>query len=121
MLVTGIALVFTSASLSFILPGLTQKMYSERQPPSINDKNYTKKSLKISADGEKHVMLGGLYKTYLTMHSLLVRAIILLLFYSIVSDSSQLFSIFTIVIILHLPTHSIKFTFGTTKFSIKKH
>ncbi|ANU28183.1 DUF3169 family protein [Planococcus versutus] len=109
MLVTGIALVFISASLSFLLPSLIQKMYPERQLPSVNEKNYAKKLLEVSDDGEKYVMLGGLYKTYLTMNSLLVGAIILLLFYSIVSDSSQLFSIFTIVIILTLTNTQYQF------------
>lgn len=100
MLVTGIVLAFVSASLSFILSSLVQKMYPERELPSINDTDYAKKLLEVSDDGEKHVMLGGLYKTHYTMNSLLVGAVILLLLYSIASDSSQLFSIFTIIIIL---------------------
>lgn len=45
-------------------------------------------------------MLGGLYKTYLTMNSLLFASILLLLFYSILSGTSQLFGIFLIVAVL---------------------
>lgn len=100
ILVTGIILVFFSFGMSFILPNLIQKMYPERQLPSVSDTNYADKLLIASDDGERHIMLGGLYKTYLTMNSLLLGAIVLLLFYSMVSESSQLFSIFIVVIIL---------------------
>ncbi|EIM06819.1 hypothetical protein A1A1_09736 [Planococcus antarcticus DSM 14505] len=100
MLVFGLVLVFFGFFMSFILLSLLQEMYPERKLPSVSDKNYAEKLLDVSDDGEKHVMLGGLYKTYLTMNSLLIGAVVLLLFYSIVSESSQLFSIFVVVVIL---------------------
>lgn len=98
--VTGVVLTFSSFVISFLLPGLMHKMYPERNLPSISDKDYAKKLLESSDDGEKHVMLGGLYKTYMTMNSLLLGAIILLLLYSMVTGTSQLFGIFVVVAIL---------------------
>lgn len=100
LLIWGLVLIAFSFIISSILPGLTQKMYPERDLPSLGDKQYAEKLLNVSDDGEKHVMLGGLYKTHITMSSLLLGAIVLLLFYSMASDSSQLFSIFIIIIIL---------------------
>lgn len=102
LLITSISFMIVSYLMSFLLPTLSQKMYPERKLPSVSDKNYAKKLLAVSDDGEQHAMRGGLFNTYVTLNSLLVAAIILLLLYSIVSGSSQLFSIFTIVIILTL-------------------
>src|SRR5690606_15958658 len=90
--------------------GLMKNMYPERDLPSITDKKYAEKLLNVSDDGEKHIMLGGLYKTHITMNSLLLGAIVLLLFYSIASDSSQLFSIFIIVGILAITNTQYQFS-----------
>lgn len=98
--VASVVLTFISFTISFLLPGLMHQMYPERNLPSISDKDYAKKLLERSDDGEKHVMLGGLYKTYMTMNSLLLGAIILLLLYSMVTDTSQLFGIFVVAAIL---------------------
>lgn len=98
--IAGFVLTFTSFVMSFVLPGVMHQMYPKRNLPSISDKDYAQKLLKSSDDGEKHVMLGGLYKTYTTMNSLLIGAIILLLLYSMVTGASQLFAIFVIVAIL---------------------
>ncbi|WP_203333608.1 DUF3169 family protein [Planococcus beigongshangi] len=98
--VTGVVLTFISFVVSFLLPGLMHKMYPERNLPSISDKDYANKLLESSDDGEKHVMLDGLYKTYLSLNSLLIGAIILLLLYSMVTGASQLFGIFVVVAIL---------------------
>lgn len=100
LLIAAIALALFSFVMSFLLPGLMHTMYPERNLPSISDKNFADKLLQSSDDGEKHVMLGGLYKTYLTMNSLLLASIILLLVYSVLTDTSQLFSIFTVAAIL---------------------
>lgn len=100
MLIVGIALTVFSSIMSMVLPGLMPRMYPDRNLPSISDKHYATKLLESSDDGEKHIMLGGLYKTYLTMNSLLFVAILLLLFYSILSGTSQLFSIFLIIAVL---------------------
>ena len=79
---------------------LVQQMYPERNLPDITEKDYALKLLAASDDGEKHVMLEGLYKTHLLVNILLIVGIILLLFYSLSTSSSQLFSIFVITFIL---------------------
>lgn len=100
ILIAGIILTIFSSAMSFILPSLIHEMYPDRNLPSVSEKNYAEKLLKSSDDGEKYVMLGGLYKTYMMMNFLLLAAILLLLFYSMVTGTSQLFSIFTVVAIL---------------------
>ena len=109
LLIFGLVLIAFSFIISVILPGLMKNMYPERDLPSISDKKYAEKLLDVSDDGEKHVMLGGLYKTHITMNSLLLGAIVLLLFYSMASDSSQLFSIFIIVGILAITNTQYQF------------
>jgi len=110
LLIFGIVLIAFSFTISIVLPGLMKNMYPERDLPSISDKKYAEKLLKVSDDGEKHVMLGGLYKTHITMNSLLLGAIVLLLFYSMATDSSQLFSIFIIVGILAITNMQYQFS-----------
>lgn len=110
VLIIGMVLIFFSFIVSAILPGLMKSMYPERDLPSISDKKYAEKLLNVSDDGEKHIMLGGLYKTHITMNSLLLGAIVLLLFYSLVSDSSQLFSILIIVGILAITNTQYQFS-----------
>ncbi|QNR21107.1 DUF3169 family protein [Exiguobacterium sp. Helios] len=79
---------------------LVQQMYPERNLPDISESDYAKKLLAASDDGEKHVMLEGLYKTHSLVNMMLIVGIILLLFYSLSTSSSQLFSIFVITFIL---------------------
>ncbi|WP_298827877.1 DUF3169 family protein [uncultured Planococcus sp.] len=110
LLLLGLVLIIFSFTISIILPGLMKNMYPERNLPTISDKKYAEKLLNVSDDGEKHVMLGGLYKTHITMNSLLLGAIVLLLFYSMASESSQLFSIFIIIGILAITNMQYQFS-----------
>ncbi|WP_223632661.1 DUF3169 family protein [Planococcus sp. 4-30] len=110
LLLLGFVLIVFSFNISIILPGLMKNMYPERDLPTISDKKYAEKLLNVSDDGEKHVMLGGLYKTHITMNSLLLGAIVLLLFYSMASESSQLFSIFIIIGILAITNMQYQFS-----------
>lgn len=96
----AIAAMLVSVAMTFIMPGLMKKMYPERRFPSVSDKDYAEKLLAMSDDGEKHVMLGGLYKSFLSMNTLLFGAILLLLFYSVMSGTSQLAGIFIIAAIM---------------------
>lgn len=98
--VPAIGSMIGSFIMASIMPGLMKKMYPERQFPSISDKDYADKLLKMSDDGERHVMLGGLYKTYMSMNTLLFGAIFLLLIYSMASGTSQLMGIFAIAAVL---------------------
>ena len=75
-------------------------VYPERNFPSYNDKNYSKKLLAMSDEGERHIILEGLYSAHNLTNGLLLLGIVLLLFYSEASGQSQLFSIIMIAIIL---------------------
>lgn len=100
LVISSVVFVFISFIGSASFPSLLQVMYSYRQLPKVTDPQYGEKLLAASDDGEKQVMLEGLYKNSISMTTLLIVAVVLLLFYSFVTGSSQLFSIFVILIIL---------------------
>ena len=86
--------------LSFIMPKLMRFVYPDRPIPGPGDKDYGKKLLDASDDGERHVMLQGLYKSFNSVNGLLIFGMLLLLFYSLATGSSQLFGITVIAAIL---------------------
>ncbi|WP_214843904.1 DUF3169 family protein [Exiguobacterium sp. s150] len=109
ILLTGQSLAFLIAILlslvagivlSYSLNRLLAVMYPERALPKLSDPDYAQRLLDLSDDGEKHVMLQGLYKTNLSTTSLMTLAIILLLVYSVLTGDSQLFSIFVVSLIM---------------------
>lgn len=97
---SSLALILTSFSLSFIYSGLAKTVDPHRQFPSVDDKQYAKKLLEMSDEGERHVMLQGMYRAFTSVNSLLFFAVLALISYSVISGVSQLFSIFIIIIIL---------------------
>lgn len=86
--------------MSFLFAAMTNKLYPERNLPAVSDKNYAEKMLEMADDGERHVMLGGLFKSYQTVNSLLFFAILFLLFYSLATNTSQVVGIIVIAVIL---------------------
>lgn len=100
LVVTGFIVMVVGLIGSIRFQALVQHMYPERKLPDISETDYAMKLLAASDDGEKHVMLEGLYKTHSLVNMLLIVGIILLLFYSLSTSSSQLFSIFVITSIL---------------------
>lgn len=87
--------------LSSILVGKSLKYaYPNREFPSFNDSQYSKKLLEMSDEGERHVMLQGFYSAFNTTNILLHGSLLLLMFYSIASGESQLFAILIISLIL---------------------
>ncbi|MEG0439622.1 MAG: DUF3169 family protein [Solibacillus sp.] len=75
-------------------------VYPDRNLPNPNDKNYMSKLLEASDEGERHIMLNGLYSVYNLTSLLLLLAIVLFMFYSVATGESQLFSILVISLIL---------------------
>ncbi|MFD2657679.1 DUF3169 family protein [Gracilibacillus thailandensis] len=98
--ICALILVLISGASSFVSPYLMKVMYPERDLPEVSDKDYTKKLLASSDEGERHVMLEGLYYTFNSTNILLVGAMIILTVYSVSSEQSQLFAIFIIGLIL---------------------
>ena len=56
--------------------------------------------MEMSDEGERHVMLQGIYKAFTSINSLLFFAVLALIGYSVISGVSQLFGIFSILLIL---------------------
>ncbi len=100
LLSLAVIVMLVTLGFSLVLPTLLPNMYPDRDFPSVGDKDFSDKLLKMSDDGERHVMLGGLYKTYLSMNSLMISAIVVLMFYSVLTGTSQMMGIFTIAVIL---------------------
>ncbi len=72
---------------------LTKIIYRERELPSPKDTDYEDKLLASSDDGEKYVILHGLYKSYNLVSLILILAIVAAILYSMATGESQLFSI----------------------------
>ncbi len=96
----SLALILTSVSLNFVYSSLVHTVYPNRNLPSANDKQYAKKLLECSDEGERHIMLEGMYRAYTSLNALLFFAVLALIAYSIISGVSQLFGIFLIILIL---------------------
>lgn len=97
----GFILITMTVIISFFVQmALAKLIYPDRNLPSPADKDYTKKLLLVSDEGERHVMLEGLYHSFSTTNFLLMIAIFVLTFYSYGTGESQLISVFIIGIIL---------------------
>ncbi|HCV6261748.1 TPA: DUF3169 family protein [Staphylococcus aureus] len=67
--------------------------------PKIADKNYTEKRLEILDEGERHIELIALFKTYAINLSILILAIVVIGLYSITTGINQSFSLLLIIAI----------------------
>ena len=95
----GIVYLFT-VWLAIKSSGIMRKLYPDRDLPKAGDKDYAEKLLAASDEGERHIILNGLYKSYNLMQVALFTGIILLIFYSIITGESQIFSIILIGVIM---------------------
>ncbi|MEH7735357.1 DUF3169 family protein [Bacillus pumilus] len=96
LILVNVALFIVTIISSYVAISVLQLVYPNRNLPSPSDKDYSKKLLAISDEGEKHVMLGGLFHTYQMMNILLTSAMFILIVYSLGANHSQLFSIIVI-------------------------
>ncbi|MBB4824826.1 hypothetical protein HNO89_002052 [Sporosarcina luteola] len=108
-IITGQAIWLTIASsvitsiaalLSVVVSSSITKLYPERSLPSVSEKDYANKFLAASDEGERYVMLQGLYRAFTTMNNALIIALLLFIIYSVSTGDSQLFAIFVIVLVL---------------------
>ena len=115
LLVTGVAIIqqtdawiFVASGITmiaallflFLLPTLLPMMYPERDLPSSTDSDFADKLLHASDEGERHVMLEGLYKTFNTMNGALFLGLIILMMYSISTGDNQIFGMIVIAAVL---------------------
>lgn len=77
---------------------LFNRKFDERMP-KLADKNYTEKRLEMLDEGERHIELMALFKTYAINLSLLILAIVFIGFYSITTGINQSFSLLLIIAI----------------------
>ncbi|MEK5009481.1 DUF3169 family protein [Bacillus sp. FSL K6-3312] len=100
LIFVNVALFIVTIISSYVAISVLKLVYPNRNLPSPSDKDYSKKLLAISDEGEKHVMLGGLFHTYQMMNILLTSAMFILIVYSLGANHSQLFSIIVIGLVL---------------------
>lgn len=86
--------------LTIVQSSMVSILYPDRDLPKTGDKKYAEKLLEASDEGERHIMLNGLYKTYNFLQTGLFMGIVILIFYSIITGESQIFSIILIAVIL---------------------
>lgn len=77
---------------------LFNRRFDDRMP-KIADKNYTEKRLEILDEGERHIELIALFKTYAINLSILILAIVVIGLYSITTGINQSFSLLLIIAI----------------------
>ena len=100
LILVNAALFIVTIISSYVAISVLKLVYPNRNLPSPSDKDYSKKLLAISDEGEKHVMLGGLFHTYQLMNILLTGAMFIMIVYSLGANHSQLFSIMVIGLVL---------------------
>ncbi|GIN23312.1 DUF3169 family protein [Siminovitchia fordii] len=100
MTIASIFLLIITYFLIHYMGYLMQQVYPERNIPSTSDPDYAKSLLDIADDGEKHVMLTGLYKSHSLLNISLIVAIILSTVYSFTGEDSQIFSIILMAVVL---------------------
>src|SRR5690606_13746947 len=99
---SGVALIFLALMFQLFVSILLQKVYPDRELPNVSESNYAEKLLAVSDDGERFVMLQGLYKSFNLFNLLIIFAIIGAIIYSLYSDHSQIFSIVLMCFVLFL-------------------
>ncbi|WP_462421357.1 DUF3169 family protein [Salinicoccus sp. Marseille-QA3877] len=99
VLISGVTYLVT-LYLTIVQSGIISSLYPDRDLPKPGDKKYAEKLLAASDEGERHIMLNGLYKTHNFVQMGLFLGIVILIFYSIITGESQIFSIILIAVIL---------------------
>ncbi|WP_071394718.1 DUF3169 family protein [Bacillus tuaregi] len=100
--ITSVTAMFICYLFSMLLTILMKQVYPERNLPGFSEKDYAKKLLEVSDEGERHVMLMGLYKSYNFFSIGLLFAIFITTFYSLATGNSQIFSIIVMCMVLLL-------------------
>ncbi|MFS0647570.1 DUF3169 family protein [Siminovitchia sp. 179-K 8D1 HS] len=98
--IASMCLLIITFIFIYYMGHLMQQVYQERNLPSTSDPDYAKSLLDIADDGEKHVILDGLYKSHSLLNISLVAAIILSTVYSVTREDSQIFSIILMAAVL---------------------
>lgn len=95
-----VILLFISMYMSIRASSLINIVYPDRNLPEPGEKKYNQKLLAASDEGELFVMAKALYNSGALTSVLLFFAMILMIFYSIITDESQIFSIILLGLIM---------------------
>lgn len=81
-----------------LMIGFFVRKYDPRYP-KIGEKNYTEKVLNLYDEGEKHIILQSMYKVFCINIYLLMTGIIILGFFSLVSNENQTIGVLILIIL----------------------
>lgn len=95
-----IVLVFVSMFMSFQASALVNIIYPDKDLPEISDKKYAEKLFAASDEGEIFIMAKALYRSWTLTSTMLFFALIFMIFYSFITEESQIFSIVIIGFIM---------------------
>ena len=95
-----IILLFISGFMNLQASALINIIYPDKDLPEPGDKKYNQKLLAASDEGELFIMTKALYSSWTLTSMLLFFAMIMMIFYSFVTDESQIFSIVIIGLIM---------------------
>lgn len=99
LIIISLIVIFLSCIASTKGSTIIKYVYPDRNFPDTNSKNYSLKIFNMADEGERHVMLKGLYSAFNMTNILLIFSLLILLAYSVVTGNSQLFAILIIGLI----------------------
>ena len=77
----------------------TKRAFPYRNFPAMSDKDYAKKFMELADEGERYMMFKGFSKAYMSMNILIPVGMLLLMFYSSVTNTSQIAGIVVLTVI----------------------
>lgn len=95
-----IVLLFVSMFMSFQVSALANVIYPDKNLPEPSDKKYAEKLFAASDEGEIFIMAKALYRSWTLSTTMLFFALIFMIFYSFITEESQVFSIIIIGLIM---------------------
>lgn len=113
MIILAALLLFFTVYVTFYNAGILPKIYPERNIPSINDKDYSTKIFQVSDEGERHLILKGLYKSNQSTQVNIILGVLILMFVSIATETNQLLAITIMLAIFGL--NSLSYTSALKK------
>ena len=93
LVIVTVVLFFVSFYMNLKASSLINVIYPDKDLPEPGDKKYGQKLFDASDEGELFIMAKGLYSTWNLTTALLFFAIVLMIFYSVITSESQIFSI----------------------------
>ncbi|MBY7144899.1 DUF3169 family protein [Virgibacillus sp. NKC19-3] len=101
MTVGSIIVLLITIVLNRYMTHIMQHVYSDRNmAPTASHADYPESVLDIADNGEKHVILDGLFQSQGLLNVTLILAIVLSTVYSINSDNAEIFSIILMAVVL---------------------